>query len=107
MMLGKLQRAHHTLHGHFAPAYLVGNIKLRAYLFFICGMYVCVYFSVCVFLQLCVCDYYMKWKLVLFIWLPLVLVTVMQMGITTLLHHHEASSHAQGCIGWTTCGYLL
>ena len=34
-MLGKLQRAHHTLHGHFAPAYLLGSNKLRAYLFFI------------------------------------------------------------------------
>ena len=37
MMLGKLQRAHHTLHGHFAPAYLGGSNKLRAYLFFIYG----------------------------------------------------------------------
>ena len=35
MMLEKLQRAHHTLRGHFAPAYLVGSNKLRAYLFFI------------------------------------------------------------------------
>ena len=35
MMLGKLQRAHPTLHGHFAPAYLVGSNMLRAYLFFI------------------------------------------------------------------------
>ena len=34
-MLGKLQRAHHTLHGHYAPAYLVGSNKLRAYLSFI------------------------------------------------------------------------
>ena len=35
MMLGKLQRAHPTLRGHFAPAYLVGNNILRAYLFYI------------------------------------------------------------------------
>ena len=35
MMLGKLQRAHPTLRGNFAPAYLVGSDKLRAYLFFI------------------------------------------------------------------------
>ena len=35
MKLVKLQRAHHTLHGHFASAYLVGSNKLRAYLFFI------------------------------------------------------------------------
>ena len=35
MMLGKLQRAHPTSRGHFAPAYLVGSNKLRAYLFFI------------------------------------------------------------------------
>ena len=35
MMLGKLQRAHCTLLGHFAPAYLDGSNKLRAYLFFI------------------------------------------------------------------------
>ena len=35
MMLGKLQRAHPTLRGHFAPAYLVGSNMLRAYLFFI------------------------------------------------------------------------
>ena len=34
MKLGKLQRAHHT---HFAPTYLGGSIKLRAYLFFIYG----------------------------------------------------------------------
>ena len=33
-MLGKLQRAHPTLPGHFAPAYLVGSNMLRAYLFF-------------------------------------------------------------------------
>ena len=32
MMLGKLQRAHPTLRGHFAPAYLVGSNMLRAYL---------------------------------------------------------------------------
>ena len=37
MMLGKLQRANPTLRGHFAPAYLVGSNKLRAYLFFIYG----------------------------------------------------------------------
>ena len=37
MMLGKLQRAHPTLRGHFATAYLVGNNMLRAYLFFIYG----------------------------------------------------------------------
>ena len=36
-MLGKLQRAHPTLRGHFAPAYLVGSNMLRAYLFFIYG----------------------------------------------------------------------
>ena len=35
MKLGKLQRAHHTLRGLFAPAYLGGSNKLRAYLFFI------------------------------------------------------------------------
>ena len=35
MKLGKLQTAHHTLRGHFAPAYLGGSIKPRAYLFFI------------------------------------------------------------------------
>ena len=35
MMLEKLQRAHHTWQGHFAPAYLVVSKKLRAYLFFI------------------------------------------------------------------------
>ena len=34
-MLGKLQRAHPTLRGHFAPAYLVDSNMLRAYLFFI------------------------------------------------------------------------
>ena len=37
MMLGKLQRAHPTLHDNFAPAYLVGSDKLRASLFFIYG----------------------------------------------------------------------
>ena len=37
MMLGKLQRAYHTLRGHFAPSYLGGSFKLRAYLFFIYG----------------------------------------------------------------------
>ena len=37
MMLGKLQRAHPTLCGHFAPAYLVGSNMLRAYLLFIYG----------------------------------------------------------------------
>ena len=35
MMLGKLQRAHPTLRGHFARAYFVGSNMLRAYLFFI------------------------------------------------------------------------
>ena len=39
MMFGKLQRAHHTLRGHFAPAYLVGSNKLRAYLFSIYGTF--------------------------------------------------------------------
>ena len=39
-MLVKSQRAHPTLRGHFAPAYLVGGKKLnRAYLFFIYGIY--------------------------------------------------------------------
>ena len=33
--VGKLQRAHPTLRGHFASAYLVGSNMLRAYLFFI------------------------------------------------------------------------
>ena len=33
--VGKVTRAHPTLHGHFAPTYLVGNNMLRAYLFFI------------------------------------------------------------------------
>ena len=33
-MLGKLQRAHQTLGGHFAPTYLGGSNKLRAYQFF-------------------------------------------------------------------------
>ena len=37
MMLGKLQKAHPTLLGHFAPAYLAGSNMLRAYLFFIYG----------------------------------------------------------------------
>ena len=37
MMLGKLQKAHQTLRGHFAPAYLGESNKLRAYLFFIYG----------------------------------------------------------------------
>ena len=35
LMLEKLQRAHHTLSGHFTPASLGGSNKLRAYLFFI------------------------------------------------------------------------
>ena len=35
MMLGKLQRVHPTLRGHFAPAYLVGSDMLGVYLFFI------------------------------------------------------------------------
>ena len=35
MMLGKLQRAHPTLRGHFAPTYIVGSNMLRSYLFFI------------------------------------------------------------------------
>ena len=39
-MFGKSQRAHPTLHGHFAPAYLVGSNMLRAYLFFIYAAYV-------------------------------------------------------------------
>ena len=34
-MLGKLQRANHTLCGHFAPAFLGGSNKLKAFLFFI------------------------------------------------------------------------
>ena len=38
IVLRKLQRAHHTLRGHFAPAYLGGSNKLRAYLFFIYGL---------------------------------------------------------------------
>ena len=37
MMLGKLQRAYHTLCGHFASACSVGSNELRAYLFFIYG----------------------------------------------------------------------
>ena len=36
--VGKLQRAHPTLRGHFASAYLVGSDMLRAYLFFIYGL---------------------------------------------------------------------
>ena len=35
MMLGKLQRAHLTLRGHFAPTFLVGINMPRAHLFFI------------------------------------------------------------------------
>ena len=31
VILGKLQRAHQTYSGHFAPAYLGGSNKLRAY----------------------------------------------------------------------------
>ena len=38
-MLGMLQRAHPTLRGHFAPAYLVGSNMLRVNLFFIYGVY--------------------------------------------------------------------
>ena len=38
-MLEKLQRAHPTLRGHFAPIYLVGSNMLRAYLFFIYDNY--------------------------------------------------------------------
>ena len=37
MILGKLQSAHPTFRGHFAPAYLVGSNMLRSYLFFIYG----------------------------------------------------------------------
>ena len=37
MMLGKLQRAHPTLRGHFAHAYLAGSNIFRAYLFRIYG----------------------------------------------------------------------
>ena len=33
--VGKLQRAHPNLRGHFASAYLVGSNMLRAYIFFI------------------------------------------------------------------------
>ena len=43
MILGKLQRAHPTLLGHFAPTYLAGNDKLRAYLFFVYGQNLKVY----------------------------------------------------------------
>ena len=35
--VGKLQRAHLTLRGYFAPAFLIGSNMLRAYLFFIYG----------------------------------------------------------------------
>ena len=35
MMSENIQRAHPTLRGHFAPAYLVGSDMLRAYLFLI------------------------------------------------------------------------
>ena len=38
-MSGKLLRTHPTLHGHFAPAYLVGSNMLSAYLFFIYAKY--------------------------------------------------------------------
>ena len=44
LMLEKLQRAHHTLNGPFAPAYLGGSSKLRAYLFFIYGATLCLIF---------------------------------------------------------------
>ena len=37
--VGKIQRAHPTLRGHFAPAYLVGSNMLREDLFFIYGTY--------------------------------------------------------------------
>ena len=37
MLLGKLQRAHPTLRGHFAPACLVGSNMLRAYVYFVYG----------------------------------------------------------------------
>ena len=37
MVFRKLQRAHPTLCGYFAPGYLVGSNMLRAYLFFIYG----------------------------------------------------------------------
>ena len=33
--VGKLLRAHRTLRGHFAPTFLGGSSKFRAYLFFI------------------------------------------------------------------------
>ena len=36
----KLQRAHHTLRGHFAPAYLGGSNKLRASLEFLSMGYI-------------------------------------------------------------------
>ena len=48
MILGKLQRAHPTLRGHFAPAYLAGSNMLRAYLFFIYGVDNCMYDYICV-----------------------------------------------------------
>ena len=35
MILGKLQRVHYTVCGHFAPAYLGGINKFKAYKFFI------------------------------------------------------------------------
>ena len=35
MIWGKLHRAHQTYSGHFAPTYLGGGNKLRAYLYFI------------------------------------------------------------------------
>ena len=47
-MLGKLQRAHPNLRGHFAPAYLAGSNMLRAYLFFIYGVDNCMYDYICV-----------------------------------------------------------
>ena len=55
MMLGKLQRAHPTLRGHFAPAYLVGSNMLRAYLFFIYGYIPAV---LCNCDSLCISTYY-------------------------------------------------
>ena len=47
MMLGNLQRAHPTLHGHFAPAYLLGSNMLRACLFFIYGREVTRFANAC------------------------------------------------------------
>ena len=35
LMLEKLQRAYHTFCGHFAPTYLGGSNKLRAYLLYL------------------------------------------------------------------------